>query len=841
MDIGLLVFGVSGLLALVAFMPPLAGRLRLPYSVLLAIVGFILGVLIHLHGWAPGLIGDFLDTVEHFQISSETFLFVFLPVLLFEAALATNVRRMLEDFGPIMVMAVVAVVVCTVAVGVSLAAISSYGLVVCLILGAIVATTDPAAVIGIFREVGAPKRLTNLVKGESLFNDAASIALYTVLTAALVGGAEISTLAILNDFLYSFVGGVVAGLLMGGAAVYVFRWLRGWPAAEITLTVALAYLSFFIGEHYLQVSGVVATVVAGLVLSATGRTRMSPTTYEQLEGSWEQFGFWANSLIFLFAAMLIPRMMAEISWIEVGLILVLYAVTMAARAFVVYVLLPFLGFMHLGSKVNPKFRAVMVAGGLRGAVSLALALAVTEQHQIPHDLRQFIAVATTGFVLLTLFVNGLALRPLISRLGLNQLSPIDRAMRDQAQFLELETLSDKILAIAKQEHLDNDAIERIRANFDASQASVNAMHAHGLTDQQKLTVGMGMLVGRELELYYDTFKAQLIGWRTVEALLANAESLNDSVRSNGLQGYQDFLAKDTKYTHSLYFAVLVHQLTGWQFWLVRALSRRFAYLMAKWSVLRDLESFIRVDIQPLLGGEVCALILQAHQERLQVLEDGMQAMSLQYPKYATALQESYLARMARALERNRYRDMLAQNLISGETYADLIEQTEQRWHSLERYQRLDIVLDAKRLLQKVAFFEDLQPSTLQAISKALKPRLALPGRQIPTRLRRTRAMYFVASGAVALDLPDGTSVELGSGQIFGELALAAGQDFEARAYSLGYTRLLMLQERDFKRLQQEHPDLRARIDEVVGQRLRAVEVWQQFENGERQHESLPDL
>lgn len=160
MDIGFLVFGLAGLLTLVCFMPPLAGRLGLPYSVLLAIVGCLLGIGIHLHGWAPPVLGDLLDTIERFEISSETFLMVFLPVLLFETALSMNVRRLMNDIGPILMMAIVAVVVCTLVVGVAVNAVSSYGLLVCLLLGAIVATTDPAAVVGIFREVGAPKRLT---------------------------------------------------------------------------------------------------------------------------------------------------------------------------------------------------------------------------------------------------------------------------------------------------------------------------------------------------------------------------------------------------------------------------------------------------------------------------------------------------------------------------------------------------------------------------------------------------------------------------------------------------------------------------------------------------------
>lgn len=154
MQIEHLVFGLAGLLALVSFMPALAGRLQLPYTVLLAIVGIVLGLIIHVHSWAPMIMSDFLDSLQNFEVSSETFLFVFLPVLLFETALSMNVRRLLDEIGPILMMAVVAVVVCTVAVGFSISAVSGYGLVVCLMLGAIVATTDPVAVVGVFREVG---------------------------------------------------------------------------------------------------------------------------------------------------------------------------------------------------------------------------------------------------------------------------------------------------------------------------------------------------------------------------------------------------------------------------------------------------------------------------------------------------------------------------------------------------------------------------------------------------------------------------------------------------------------------------------------------------------------
>ena len=841
MKIGLLVFGLAGLLALVSFMPPLAGRLRLPYSVLLAIVGFILGVVIHVHGWAPAVMVDFLDTLEHFEISSETFLYVFLPVLLFETALAMNVRRLMDDISPILVMAIVAVVVCTLAVGFSLAAISPYSLVVCLMLGAIVATTDPVAVVGIFREVGAPRRLMNLVEGEALFNDAASIALYSVLLTVLFQGGTPSAAAVLQSFLISFIGGGLAGFVMGKATTSLFIWLRGWPTAEVTLTVALAYLTFFVSEHYLGVSGVVATVIAGLVVSSTGRTRMSPTTFEQLSSAWSQFGFWANSLIFVFAAMLIPRMMAEITWIEVLLILALFIVTLLARAVIVHGLLPLLGWLRLSTRVNPAYRAVMLVGGLRGAVSLALALAVTEQPAVPHDARQFIAVATTGFVLMTLFINGLTLRPLIFRLGLNQLSPVDRALRDQAQAVELEALRDKTDEIARNEHVAAEVMERIHNVFDAGQAGVGAAQVQQLTQEQKIAVGMGILAGREEEMFFETLKARVVDWRTAESLLARAERLGDAVRAGGLRGFQDAIDRDLRYSLGLRLALRLHHLPGFRRWLERELAQRFNNLMCKWSVARRLIRFAETDVQPLLGAEVTQVIVAAHRQRLERLETALQALTLQYPAYALWLQEVYLTRLARSMERLRYREMLAENLISGETYSDLIDQAEQRWSYLDDRGTLDIALSAEALIKRVPLFEGLDEKTLAAIGRLLKPRLAVPGQEIPMKVGRMRAMYFVASGAVILDLPDGTTAELGSGQIFGEMAMAEGVDFEARAHSLGYSRLLLLQEKDFNALLEGNPTLREKIQAVVRQRMRAVEVWQQFQSGERQYEPLPDL
>ncbi|AOB29467.1 sodium:proton exchanger [Bordetella sp. H567] len=827
MDVGLLVFGLAALLTLVCFMPPLAGRLGLPYSVLLAIVGCLLGIVIHIHGWAPPVLAGMLDSLEKFEISSETFLTVFLPVLLFETALSMNVRRLMDDIGPILMMAIVAVFLSTVVVGITLNGLSSYGLVVCLLLGAIVATTDPAAVVGIFREVGAPKRLTTLVEGESLFNDAASIALYSVLVGVLAGHGEMSAGHILVDFVVSFLGGGLAGYAMGRAACMLFAVLRGFPAAEITLTLTLAYLTFFVCDHYLHVSGVVATVIAGLVVGSTGRTRMAPTTFEHLTSAWEQFGFWANSLIFLFAAMLIPRLMADATLGDIALILVLFVAALAARAVAVFGLVPLLGMTRLGTRVNRAYKTVMLWGGLRGAVSLALALAVTERGDVPYEAREFVAVATTGFVLLTLFINGISLRPLIRMLRLNELSRHEATLRDQALAVALGDLQEKTDEVAAAEHIGPEVRERIHAVFDRTLGQLRDAEVRHMSVADRVDIGLATLARREEEMFFDILKAQIVDWRMAESLLARAERLEDAVRAGGVAGFENAIAADVRYSRSFRAALRLHYLFGFQSWLSRELAQRFAALMCKRSVAQRVILFAGQQLKVMLGEEATQRIVTAHQRRLDAVENALQALNLQYPTYALWLQESYLGRVARQLERMRYRDMLDQFLISGEVYADLTRQLEHRWAHIDRHPPLDIELSAAELIKRVPLFENLSADSLRAISRLLRPRLALPDQAV-LKDRAGDEMCFVASGAVAVHLPDNTTVELGSGEFFGELALLGEQALVPDVTSLGYSKLLMMSARDFRALLAHDADLRERIEKVARQRLRAIEVWKQF-------------
>src|SRR5258708_29643537 len=198
-------------LVIVGICQPLAASRRLPPPVLLGVVGLALGgfppIMARL-GWS--LQSDaFADMFVELPVSSATFIYVFLPLLVFEAGIATDVRRMLDDAAPILLLAVVATLISTAVIGLALWPLARVPLVVCLLLGAVVSTTDPAAVIAIFRDIGAPARLTRLVEGEALLNDAAAISLFVVLLGMIVTGREPNAMAGLGEFTLSFLGGGV--------------------------------------------------------------------------------------------------------------------------------------------------------------------------------------------------------------------------------------------------------------------------------------------------------------------------------------------------------------------------------------------------------------------------------------------------------------------------------------------------------------------------------------------------------------------------------------------------------------------------------------------------------
>ena len=242
MSLAIVLAALALLVVLIALVEATASRLALPQSVMLAGLGILLGLL-PVYGTGHAALAPLAALFGELPLSADAIALLLLPPLLFDAALRIDARRMLDDAAPIFLLAVVAVCVTTFAVGLALAPLGIAPLLVCLLLGAIVSTTDPLAVLSIFRDVGAPARLVRIVEGESLLNDAAAIALFTILLGAVAAGGGVSLADGVVVFLTTGIGGLAVGAAAGFSAAFAIALTRHHPAGRLTsVTVALPYL-----------------------------------------------------------------------------------------------------------------------------------------------------------------------------------------------------------------------------------------------------------------------------------------------------------------------------------------------------------------------------------------------------------------------------------------------------------------------------------------------------------------------------------------------------------------------------------------------------------------------
>ena len=465
---------ISTLLVAAVSLGLLAGKVRLPPTVVLAVVGF-------LAGWIGGPLG-FEMPLEGREFE-EVLVFVFLPVLVFAAALGLSTRAFLNNIGPILVLAVLALVVSATLVGVSLYFVLGIPLAAALLFGALISATDPVAVVAIFRKLGVPRRLLTLVEGESLLNDGLAIVLFNVLLLAALG-REVSLLGGILDFFSVFLGGAAIGAVLGFAVSLVLPWLDRFGAA--TLSLALAYGGFVLADYVLGFSGVMATVAAGLVLGGLAPSRASSAVRELWEQLWDSLDYIANAVLFLLIGLSIdPGLIAE----NLGAIALAIVVVCAARAAAVLPLMSALErFAHI-PPVGWRNEAVLIWGGLRGGVALALALALPES--LPQ--RETFVAMTGGVVLATLLLNATTISSLVHRLGLDRPSPAERFLsnfavisaveRSRVRLNELGFEDPEVLSCLS--NIEADARKRLEDLDLSSEGEVTVLLRRGLSTERE--------------------------------------------------------------------------------------------------------------------------------------------------------------------------------------------------------------------------------------------------------------------------------------------------------------------------------------------------------------------
>ena len=534
---------LSAVIALVIVLLAIAGlglvqrRIWVPGSVAMLALGLSLGLLARSAGAGEGTpaTGE-LSRIAAMgrRVSPDLILFVLLPPLVYEASHRLNPRRLWKNLGIISALAlpVLLLTAGTVAVVLSLGGGGAFGIDwrIALLLGVILAATDPVAVVAAFRELGVAPRLVTIVEGESLCNDGTAIVLHQALCVFVIGGSSVLTVSTGVDVGVRLVVTVFGGLALGALTAWAMFRLIGDLAeerVEISVSVAVAYASFVLAEHVVGVSGVLATLAAGLVAGSYGRHQVSPAVAAFAARFWNYAAGVVNALIFFLVGLVVSaRVSGEALLSHVPILFVALAAIMVSRALGVVLVANTVG--RFSSRIDSRHQAVMVWGGLRGGVSLALALHVVSLPGIQPEVRDTVLVVTSGVVVATLLLCGTSISWLVERLGLAEPTPLQAL---QAAIAE-DVLAEEALTITMTnrkiaDELKVECEERRRRAEDSLQSVAASLSAESFTAEL-------LALSLERSAIEKLLAESEIDAVTGRTLLAGVDHLEDALHTTGL-------------------------------------------------------------------------------------------------------------------------------------------------------------------------------------------------------------------------------------------------------------------------------------------------------------------
>jgi monovalent cation:H+ antiporter, CPA1 family len=374
-------------------------QLHIPYTVALVLTGLTLGI---------------LNLFPPVDLTRELLFSVFLPGLLFEAAFHIEFREFWRNRLAITSLAVPGVAAAIVLTTVILTPVFNvihlnldFSWEYALVFGALIAATDPIAVVAVFKSLGTPRRLSILLDGESLLNDGTAIVFFT-LSLSVVAGTSVSALQLSFDFLKIVGFGGLIGAAVGIAVSQIIRQIDD-AMIEITLTTIAAYGSFMVAEHF-NYSGVIAVVVAGILCGNYGaRSGMTPSTRVAVESFWEYVTFALNSFVFLLIGLEVHLNALFSSW---KVILAAYLVVTAGRGLIIFAVTGLL--QKSREKIPWLWSVILTWGGLRGGLPMVLVLSLAKD--FPY--RDLLITMTFGVVMISILLNGMTVSPLLHWLGI---------------------------------------------------------------------------------------------------------------------------------------------------------------------------------------------------------------------------------------------------------------------------------------------------------------------------------------------------------------------------------------------------------------------------------------
>jgi len=494
---------------------------RLPYTVVLLLIGIAVGGINQLELLGTDtLVSNVFTQVGH--IDHHLILYLFLPTLIFESAYSMEPHLFFRIAPQIALLAIIGLIISMILSALAIHWLLSWGMGMAFLFGALISATDPVAVVALLKEKSSRKRLETLIEGESLLNDGTAIVFFSLFYGFALGHtAQIEALPVIIEFIWVVSAGLIIGVSVGWGILWIIGKLINQPLIEISLSITAAYLTFIIAE-FLHVSGVVSLVALALMFSTLGRIRISPEISHFLHQFWEMMSYIANTLIFLIVGIIIvmgTNFNSPQLWIT---LVVLYILLILIRTISVWALMPILE--RIGIGINRKKATVLVWGGLRGAVSLSLALSLARDEAIPELLREQILFLTAGIVFLTIVINGSTMEWLLHRLQLDKLPPAKEASVQKARQSLDKQMNEFLKTLINSPFFNLIKMDFFKLSGGDIQADDEVM----IKAEEKTTAFMRRLLEIERSDYWRQFEDGYIGRQATSVLSRSVEQALDN-------------------------------------------------------------------------------------------------------------------------------------------------------------------------------------------------------------------------------------------------------------------------------------------------------------------------
>ncbi len=784
-------------------------KLPIPYTVILILIGI---ALTKLSGVWP-----LLEPLQQFQLTPDLVLFIFLPALIFESSLNLNARQLIKDIAPVLTLAVPALLVSTAAIGIIVWLVLPLDFLVALLFGALISATDPVAVISLFKELGTPERLTVLVEGESLLNDATAIVIVSILLGlygvSADSGWSIAGTAV-GQFLVVFFGGVLVGTVFG----LVISWMMTRFAHEISavliLSLVLAYLSFVIAEHSLHVSGVMAVVACAIVFGIFGMPRLSRETVDVMHETWEFISHICNTLLFLFVGLLVDleSLMGDFWYIMLAVLLV-----QAARAANIYSFVPLTEKLFKLPHVTLGERHIMFWGGLKGGLAIAIVLS------LPVDLpgRELLIHLTLGVVLFTMLINAPTIRPLIKKLGIDSLSSEENA-----------ELSRGIIG-AKQ------AVNHILNQFSDSGLLTRA-NQHSILEETSSILDKWMPeVVCDDEFRYQRLCALNAEYQTMDNLFkagvlnqyAYLDLRGEIVRKREHIVTEKRVGKEKKTDRKDSFFLrlednLVKRMRE-KDWATSLLShyqnkRLASHLMRDVARIIMAEAALKEINEDGVAKDYCIRIEEIYQRHLKYFREHISDTRNSFPEFFDRFEVRLCSRSALVAALHNIEEAHNRGNITTKVFLYLEERVQ---HAIEKMPAISEPvqgLSSRELVELVSLLSGLSDVALDKIAQCAKPVNYLEGDTIIGVGEQGDALYVIARGRVKVLLKNASEenrvIELGAGEFFGEMALLSDSVRKADVLAITACTLLRINSKDVLEIAKQYPEISVRLEEVKAER-----------------------